>query len=516
MNDFVKIKRALLSTWDKTGLVALAEALHRGGVKMLATGGTLKAIRDAGLPCSSVEEYTGQREILGGRVKTLHPKIFAGLLARRDVKEDIASLRSDNIDTIDLVVLNLYPFAETVARQGSSDAENIEMIDIGGPSMIRAAAKNHEYVTVLTSPRQYGEFLSMWEEQGGLTRAQRRQFASAAYARTRDYDIDVSAYFAGQSLFPESLVASYVLEGSLRYGENPHQPAALYRERTSDPTVPSLLNAEILAGKELSYNNYTDLEAALELVLEFDTPFACVLKHANPCGAATADTLAEAYRQALEADPISAYGSILGFNRVIDVETARAINDTKFVECVLAPGYEPEALGSMKAKKQRRILALPAITNRSYPPRTYRFLRGGLLAMTPDVCDEPDLVPVSDVRPTAAQEKSLRFAWKVAKHVKSNAIVLAQGTRTVGIGGGQTSRVDAVKIACERAGAMAKGAALASDAFFPMPDGPQIAVDAGVTSFIQPGGSKQDEAVFEVVRKAGVCMVTTGRRHFRH
>jgi phosphoribosylaminoimidazolecarboxamide formyltransferase/IMP cyclohydrolase len=516
MSDVIKIRRALLSTWDKTGLAPLAEALHRGGVRLLATGGTLKAIRDAGLACDSVEEYTGQKEILGGRVKTLHPKIFAGLLARRDVKEDMVSLKADGIDTIDLVVVNLYPFADTVARAGSTDAENVEMIDIGGPSMIRAAAKNHAFATVLTSPKQYGEFLSIWDEQGGLTLEQRRRFAAAAYAHTRDYDIDVAVYFGSDSLFPETLVPSYALEGALRYGENPHQPAALYRERRVDVSIPSLLNAEILAGKELSYNNYTDLEAALDLVLEFETPFACVLKHANPCGAATADTLAEAYRQALEADPISAYGSILGFNRVIDMETAAAINDTKFVECVLAPGYEPEALESMKTKKQRRILALPAISNRSYPRRTYRFLRGGLLAMTPDVCDEPDLVAVSDVKPTAAQEKSLRFAWKIAKHVKSNAIVLAQGTRTVGIGGGQTSRVDAVKIACERAGAMAKGAALASDAFFPMPDGPQIAIDAGVTSFIQPGGSKQDEAVFDVVRKAGVCMVTTGRRHFRH
>jgi phosphoribosylaminoimidazolecarboxamide formyltransferase/IMP cyclohydrolase len=252
------------------------------------------------------------------------------------------------------------------------------------------------------------------------------------------------------------------------------------------------------------------------MTLEFDQPFACVVKHANPCGAATADTLAEAYTRALEADPVSAYGSILGFNRPMDMDTARAVHETKFVECILAPDYAPEALELLKKKKQRRILQLPAMAQRSYPVRTYRHIRGGLLAMTPDFYEEASLTPISDRRPTAEEEASLRFAWSIVKHVKSNAIVLVQGTRTVGICGGQTSRVDAVKIACERAGAQAKGAVLASDAFFPMPDGPQIAVDAGVTAFIQPGGSKKDEEVFEVIRKAGVCMVTTGRRHFRH
>jgi len=516
MTDIVKIQRALLSTWDKSGLVPLAEALQRGGVRLLATGGTLKAIREAGIECDAVEEYTGQKEILGGRVKTLHPKIFAGLLARRDRPDDMASLEADGVELIDLVVVNLYPFAATVARPGSTDADNIEMIDIGGPSMIRAAAKNHAYTTVLTSPAQYADFLTQFETAGGLTLQQRRAYAAAAYAHTRDYDVDVAGYFAGDGEFPQSLVLNLEQAGTLRYGENPHQGAALYRERGADPEVPSLLNAEVLSGKELSYNNYADLEAALDLVLEFETPFACVLKHANPCGAATADTLAEAYRQALEADPISAFGSILGFNRVIDMETAQEINATKFVECVLAPGYEPEALELMKKKQQRRILALPAMATRRYPPRTYKFLRGGALAMTPDAASEPELTPISEVVPTAAQEQSLRFAWKIVKHVKSNAIVLAQGTRTVGIGGGQTSRVDAVKIACERAGAAARGAVLASDAFFPMPDGPQHAIDAGVAAFIQPGGSKQDEVVFETVRKAGVCMVTTGRRHFRH
>jgi phosphoribosylaminoimidazolecarboxamide formyltransferase/IMP cyclohydrolase len=516
MSAPVPIRRALFSTWDKTGLIPLARALAAGSVELLATGGTLKALREAGIACTSVEDSTGQKEILGGRVKTLHPKVFAGILARRDRPDDMASLAEDDVTPIDLVVVNLYPFRATAARPDATDGDKIEMIDIGGPSMIRAAAKNFAFTTVLTSPGQYGDFLAQWERAGGLTLEERRAYAAAAFAHTRDYDVDVAGYFAGQSVFPPSLVLGYHRESSLRYGENPHQPAALYRETSAGGPVPSLLDAEILAGKELSYNNYTDLEAALELVLEFDTPFACVLKHANPCGAATADTLAEAYRQALEADPISAYGSILGFNRIIDMETAQAIDATQFVECVLAPGYEPAALELMKKKKQRRILALPALAHRTYPPLTYRFLRGGLLAMCPDVAHEPELAPVSDLRPTSAQEASLRFAWKVVKHVKSNAIVLAQGTRTVGIGGGQTSRVDAVKIACERAGASARGAALASDAFFPMPDGPEIAIAAGVTAFIQPGGSKQDEVVFEAVRKAGVCMVTTGRRHFRH
>jgi phosphoribosylaminoimidazolecarboxamide formyltransferase/IMP cyclohydrolase len=516
MSTDVKIKRALLSTWDKTGLVPLAQALHRGGVALLATGGTLKALREAKIPCTSVEEVTGQKEILGGRVKTLHPVIFAGLLARRDRPEDRASLAADGVEPIDLVVVNLYPFRATRERADATDADKIEMIDIGGPSMIRAAAKNFAFATVLTSPDQYGDFLTQWESAGGLTPEQRRAYAAAAFAHTRDYDVDVADYFGGEALFPPSLVLRYSQAGALRYGENPHQPAALYGEVGAPASVPSLLQAKILSGKELSYNNYTDLEAALDLVLEFDTPFACVLKHANPCGAATAGSLAEAYRQALEADPVSAFGSILGFNRVIDFETAQAVNDTKFVECVLAPGYEPAALELMKKKKQRRILELPALANRQYPPRMYKFLRGGLLAARPDVAEEPDLTPVSGVVPTPEQEASLRFAWKIVKHVKSNAIVLARGTRTVGIGGGQTSRVDAVRIACERAGVAARGAVLASDAFFPMPDGPEIAIDSGVAAFIQPGGSKQDEVVFETIRQAGVCMVTTGRRHFRH
>ena len=516
MSSEVRIRRALLSTWDKTGLVPLAQALHRRGVALLATGGTLKALRDAKIPCTSVEEVTGQKEILGGRVKTLHPTIFAGILARRDRKGDMDSLAADAVIPIDLVVVNLYPFRATLGRADATDADKIEMIDIGGPSMIRAAAKNFAFATVLTSPDQYGEFLAQWEAEGGLTLGQRRSYAAAAFAHTRDYDVDVARFFEGESILPPSLVLHYAQASALRYGENPHQPAALYAEVGARASIPSLLQAEILSGKELSYNNYTDLEAALDLVLEFDTPFACVLKHANPCGAATADTLAKAYRQALEADPVSAFGSILGFNRVMDFETAQAVNDTKFVECVLAPGYEPAALELMKKKKQRRILALPALANRLYPPRMYKFLRGGLLAARPDVAEEPDLTPVSDIVPTAEQEASLRFAWKVVKHVKSNAIVLAKGTRTVGIGGGQTSRVDAVKIACERAGDAASGAVLASDAFFPMPDGPQIAIDAGVSAFIQPGGSKQDEIVFATIRSAGVCMVTTGRRHFRH
>jgi phosphoribosylaminoimidazolecarboxamide formyltransferase/IMP cyclohydrolase len=515
-NGLVGIKRALLSTWDKQGLVPLARALHARGVELCATGGTLSALKEAGLPCTAVEDLTGQKEILGGRVKTLHPVVFAGLLARRDRADDRRSLESAGIGTIDLVVVNLYPFAATAADPNRDDSDRIEMIDIGGPSMIRAAAKNHEYTTVLVSPEQYGEFLTLWERQGGLTLEQRRRLAAAAFAHTRDYDVSVSAYFDGDGTFPASLPIRLKHESSLRYGENPHQPAALYRDLDADAKVASLLDARILSGKELSYNNYADLEAALELVLEFDTPFACVLKHANPCGAATAATLAEAYRQALEADPVSAYGSILGFNRVLDLETAALVNDTLFVECVLAPGYAPEALELLKSKKQRRVLELPGLAARAFPARVIKFIRGGALVMTPDLPDQPDLTPVSALKPTAEQSESLLFAWRVVKHVKSNAIVLARGTRTVGIAGGQTSRLDAVRLACEKAGALASGSQLASDAFFPMPDGPLLALAAGVTGFIQPGGSKKDAEVFQAVKDAGVCMVTTGRRHFRH
>lgn len=518
MNDgsLVHIKRALLSTWDKQGLLPLARALHARGVELCATGGTLRTLQEAGLSCRAVEDLTGQREILGGRVKTLHPVVFAGLLARRDHADDLHSLEAAGIGTIDLVVVNLYPFALKAADPSSDDSDRIEMIDIGGPSMIRAAAKNFAYVTVLVSPEQYGGFLTLWERQSGLTLAQRRHFAGLAFAHTRDYDVSVSEYFGGGGTFPPSLPVRLKHDSSLRYGENPHQPAALYRDLDALANVASLLDARVLSGKELSYNNYADLEAALELTLEFATPFACVLKHANPCGAATAATLAEAYRQALEADPVSAYGSILGFNRLMDEDTATLVNDTNFVECILAPGYAPEALELLKKKKQRRVLELPTMAQRLYPARMIKIIRGGALVMTPDAPDEPDLAPATPVKPTPAQEASLRFAWKVAKHVKSNAIVLARGTRTVGIGGGQTSRLDAVRLACEKAGDLASGAALASDAFFPMPDGPALAIQAGVTAFIQPGGSKKDEDVFEVVRRAGVCMVTTGRRHFRH
>ncbi|MFH1686816.1 MAG: bifunctional phosphoribosylaminoimidazolecarboxamide formyltransferase/IMP cyclohydrolase [bacterium] len=523
MSDNVKIKRAIISVSDKSGVGKLAKALQEMGVEILSTGGTLKKLRDADVQAVSVSTFTGAPEIMGGRVKTLHPKIYAGLLCRRDNPDDIQLMSESDYKAIDLVVVNLYPFKRTVARPDSDEKEIIENIDIGGPSMIRASAKNFDSVVVLTDPEDYDNLLQqMQAHEGGTTFEFRRQCAAKAFAMTADYDTAIAGYFAkGKeeegAKFPQRLSLDYSFRSKLRYGENPHQQAAVYADENF--SAATLMRAQVLSGKELSYNNYGDLDATLEMLLDFEEPFACVVKHANPCGAATGTTIAAAYQAAYESDPLSAFGSIIGLNKPIDMKCAELLHETPFVECILAPGIDPEALKMLQKKKARRILVLPQIEKgRLKNQMVYKIIRGGLLTQSADdlVTLESSLKVVSERPPTSEELKSLLFGWRVVKHVKSNAILLSKGNATVGIGMGQTSRVDSTRIAVWRAGARTQGAVMASDAFFPMPDGAEVALEAGVTAVIQPGGSKGDEAVIEAVNKAGAAMVFTGNRHFKH
>lgn len=523
MSASTKIKRALISVSDKTGIVELGQALAKMGVEIISTGGTQKALRDAGLHVVSVSTFTGSPEVMEGRVKTLHPKIHGGILFRRGNSTDVEQLEQLDSKPIDLIVVNLYPFRETLRKSEVDEHEIIENIDIGGPSLLRAGAKNFESVTVVVDPGDYGELIEQMTAHSGKTTPEfRRRCAGKVYALTAEYDSAIAGYFASgkpavDELFPGNITINTTLKARLRYGENPHQHGAVYgREHKG---LASLVDAEILSGKELSYNNYNDLEACLDLLLEFDEPFSCVLKHTNPCGAASADKIAEAYRQAYDSDPLSAFGSIIGLNRPVEIDAARLLHETEFVECVLAPSYSPESLELLKKKKARRLLALPAITKRPLPEQLQlRPIRGGMLVQTEDRANVSlsDLKVVSKRAPSPAEIQSLLFAWKVVKHTKSNAIVIAKGSATVGIGMGQTSRVDSAFMAVKRAGNRAKGAVVASDAFFPMPDGVEVATAAGVTAFIQPGGSKGDEEAIAAADRAGAAMVFTGIRHFKH
>lgn len=523
MKDKVKIKRALISVSDKSGVVELAKKLDEMDVEILSTGGTMKLLKKNKIPAISVSTFTGFPEIMDGRVKTLHPKIYAGILHRRGHPEDVEQLTHVDSKSIDLVVVNLYPFKETVAKPGVTEAEAVENIDIGGPTMIRAAAKNFESVVVVVDPSDYGELLSKLDAMNGATDMTFRKTCSAkAFAMTADYDTAISGYFSkSKSLAPGAFSGAldlhYLHKMDLRYGENPHQTAALYED--PDFRSVTLLRAQILAGKELSYNNYNDLESCLDMILEFAEPFACVVKHSNPCGAATGKTLADAYKAAYESDPLSAYGSIIGLNKEVDLETAHQLHETPFVECILAPNYSKDALELLTKKKARRLLALPEISvGKAKGLHNYRFIQGGLLAQSVDDAEikANDLKIVTKNAPSKKEISDLLFAWKVVKHTKSNAIVLAKNGATVGIGMGQTSRVDSSFLAVKRAGERTKGAVMASDAFFPMPDGLEVAVSAGVTSVIQPGGSKGDEEVIKAADMAGVSMVFTGIRHFKH
>jgi phosphoribosylaminoimidazolecarboxamide formyltransferase/IMP cyclohydrolase len=521
------IRRALLSVSDKTGLVELARALADLGVELISTGGTHKALKQAGLAVRDISEVTGFPEILDGRVKTLHPRVHAGILAVRGNPQHTATLERQGIAPIDLVVCNLYPFEAAVARPGSTDEEIIENIDVGGPSMVRAAAKNFHDVAVVTDPSQYAGLLAELRANGGaLTLATRERLAAAAFARTAAYDTAISTYFATRASgadWPPVLGLHFERRLALRYGENPHQRAAFYVEPGCRHAC--VATAETLHGKELSYNNLLDLDSAFNLVREFAGPAAVVIKHNNPCGAAVGATLEEAFRKAYDGDPQSAYGGVLGFNREVDEATAYQITEpNRFVECVICPGYSDAAFHLLTTrptwKKNVRILRTGPLRDAPVQARTLDFRRvdGGLLVQTRDVPanDFAEAKVVTRRSPTEAELADLRFAWLVCKHVKSNAIVLARDSMVVGAGAGQMSRVDSVHIAARKAGERVRGSVLASDAFFPFRDNIDEAARAGVTAIVQPGGSLRDQDSITACDEHGLAMVCTGVRHFRH
>ena len=520
------IRRALLSVSDKSGLLDLARALAGYNVELISTGGTRKALADAGLTVRDIAEVTGFPEMLDGRVKTLHPLVHGGILAIRDNPQHMATVQQHGIGLIDLVVCNLYPFEATVAKPGSSHEEIIENIDIGGPSMVRSAAKNYHDVAIVTDPSQYAAVLEeLRAHNGSLTLALRERLAAAAFARTAAYDRAISAYFAGRETsqeWPAFLDLRFERKLALRYGENPHQKAAFYVE----PGVRHACvgNAEQLHGKELSYNNILDLDSAFNLVREFDTPAAVVIKHNNPCGSSAADTLVEAFKKAYEGDPLSAYGGVLGFNREVDEATAQQITEpNRFIECVIAPSYSEAAFHLLTTrpswKKNVRLLRTgPIESGGAARSLDFRRVDGGLLVQTRDVeaDDFAQAKVVTKRAPTEAEMTDLRFAWRVCKHVKSNAIVLAKGGMLVGVGAGQMSRVDSVHIATRKAGERVSGSVLASDAFFPFRDNVDEAARAGVTAIVQPGGSMRDQDSIQACDEHGLAMVFTGVRHFRH
>jgi len=519
------IRRALLSVSDKTGLVEFATELHtKYGVELIATGGTRKLLADAGLPVKDVSELTGFPEILDGRVKSLHPAIFAGLLAKRSNPEHMATLIEHNLPEIDLVVCNLYPFEATVAKPGVTEAEAIENIDIGGPCMIRAAAKNFESVAVVTCDEHYGYVLGiMHGHSGSLPREVRLSLAANAFREIARYDRAIATYINEQAGLEDSTFRAYLgieftKKQHLRYGENPHQKAIFYDEHPT-PTRPCVANAEQLHGKELSYNNILDLDSALNFVREFTSPAAIVVKHNNPCGAATASTLADAFSLAWDGDPLSAFGGILAFNQTVDDATAKAImTGERFVECIIAPEYSEAALTLLKVwKKNVRLLRTGSLTG-GPQGLDYRRVDGGLLVQTRDVgADDILKWEVKTKRPPTQKEKdALWFAWLACKHVKSNAIVLAKGTQIVGVGAGQMSRVVSVEIAVKKAAERSNGSVLASDAFFPFPDNVELAAAAGITAIVQPGGSVNDALAIQACDAHGIAMMFTGVRHFRH
>jgi phosphoribosylaminoimidazolecarboxamide formyltransferase/IMP cyclohydrolase len=514
------VARALLSVSDKTGLVELGKGLAALGVELVASGGTAAALRDAGLAVVDVAELTGSPEMLGGRVKTLHPKVHGGILARRDLADDRADLEANAIGPIDLVVVNLYPFEATVARPDVPYEEAIEKIDIGGPSMVRSAAKNHEYVGVVSDPADYAAVLVELQDAGGLSRATRRRLALKAFRATASYDAAIQGWLAGrleeqgEDPFPERLVVGLPRAATLRYGENPHQAAALYG---------GFLDAvHPLHGKELSFNNLVDVQAALALILDFDPAdrtVAAILKHNTPCGVGAGDSPAEAYRRAFETDPDSPFGGIIVCNRPFDLALAEAVDEI-FTEVLVAPGFDDDALALLRKKKNRRLLTFDA-ARLDAGQIEWRRVYGGFLLQEPDVSvgELEGAKVVTKAQPDAEQRTALDFAWRTVKHVKSNAIVFADANRTLGIGGGATSRVDAVHNAVAKAGRVGlslEGSVLASDAFFPFPDGLEAAVEAGARAVIQPGGSNRDALVIEAADRLGIPMIFTGVRHFRH
>jgi phosphoribosylaminoimidazolecarboxamide formyltransferase/IMP cyclohydrolase len=515
------IKRALISVSDKTGVLDLAKELNKNGVEIISTGGTAKLLRENNIPVKEVSDYTGFPEMLDGRVKTLHPKIHGGLLALRDNQEHMQTISKADIGLIDMVVVNLYPFEKVIQNPKVSIEEVIENIDIGGPAMLRSAAKNYRFVAVVSNPYRYSQIIDeLRKNKGALPEELMRDLAVEVYARTSEYDRMISTFLKdrfsvikGPENFPKDITFNFEKIQDLRYGENPHQKAAFYKEKNCNY---GLANLKQLQGKELSFNNILDLNAALELAKEFSRPAAVIVKHNNPCGAAEDDTLEKAYLNAWRCDKLSAFGGIIALNRKMDIKTGRAIAKSGFLECVIAPDFDAQALALFKEKKNLRILKLGGLDYES--ALDFKRVSGGLLLQDKDLAglDLNNLKVVTKKKPSRKDMDSLIFGWIVAKHVKSNAIILTQGTKTVGIGAGQMSRVDSVMIAKHKSGKAGKSLCLASDAFFPKPDAISWANKSGVKAIIQPGGSIADGEIIRACDKYKIAMVTTGIRHFRH
>jgi phosphoribosylaminoimidazolecarboxamide formyltransferase/IMP cyclohydrolase len=521
----VQVRRALLSVSDKTGIVEFARGLREIGIEILSTGGTAAAIRDAGIEVTDVSEFTGSPEILDGRVKTLHPRLHAALLARRDNPDHVATLEAEGIKPIDLVCVNLYPFERTVASAEVSEAEAIENIDVGGPTMIRAAAKNHRFVAVVVKPESYDAVLAELQESGGEVSAETRHWlANEAFAETARYDAAISRWFGFRyEAYPSHFVMPHEKFLDLAYGENPHQKAALYVEVGARSHVLSKVAKK--HGRGLSFNNVLDLDAGRKLLDEFDQPACVIVKHNNPCGVGVAENVGDAYDKALACDPLSAFGGVIVFNRPIGRALGERLHEN-FIEVLLAPAFDDDALEVLTRKEAMRILE--NTEQRDYEPRErdVKRVRGGLLVQDPDRIEETreSMRVVTKAAPSESQWADMLFAWRVCRHVRSNAIVIAKDEATLGIGAGQMSRVDSVRIAIDKArdargdeaDALLDGSVVASDAFFPFADGPQLAIDAGATALIQPGGSKRDNEVIAACDAASAAMVVTGRRHFRH
>jgi phosphoribosylaminoimidazolecarboxamide formyltransferase / IMP cyclohydrolase len=513
----VTISRALLSVSDKTGIVEFARGLAELGVEIVSTGGTARELSQAGLAVRAISDLTGFPEIMDGRVKTLHPKLYAGLLAVRDDPSHVEAAGEHDVEPVDLVCVNLYPFERTAAIRGVSDAEVVENIDIGGPTMIRAAAKNHLYAAPLVSPESYDAVLAELRETGGkLSLTTRESLAAEAFAYTARYDTAIARWFQEKREdFPPLMVRAFEKVLELPYGENPHQRAAYYAQIGARTHVLSMVSQ--VGGKQLSFNNLLDLDAARLLIREFQIPACVIIKHNNPCGVAVGSTALEAYQRAFACDPLSAYGGVICLNRRVDKVVAEAIVG-QFLEVLFAPGFEEEALEVLASKPNARLLDDRERRTANLIDPALRQVVGGMLVQDrdADLEERADMQVVSERRPTEAEWQELSFAWKVCKHVKSNAIVLSRDLATLGIGAGQMSRVDSVRIAIEKSQSELKGAVMASDAFFPFSDGPQLAMEAGITAIIQPGGSVRDPDVVDAVDAAGAAMVFTSRRHFRH
>ncbi|MEN3325737.1 MAG: phosphoribosylaminoimidazolecarboxamide formyltransferase / cyclohydrolase [Acidobacteriota bacterium] len=507
------IRRALISVSDKSGILDFARELTRFNVEIISTGGTAKSLRDAGINVRDISDITGFPEMMDGRVKTLHPRVHGGLLAIRDNADHLAALEQHGIQPIDLVVVNLYPFAETIKRDGVTREEAIEQIDIGGPAMIRSAAKNARDVAVVVSPEQYAQVIEeLNQNNGALTLNTRNTLAQKAFEHTAHYDIMVSSYLAGSSdALPDRLSWTMKKIADLRYGENPHQKAALYQTLTTG----GIANAAVLAGKEMSFNNYVDAEAAWQLVYDFEQTACAIIKHTNPAGVGIGETAADAYKKALATDPVSAFGGIVAFNRTVDAAAAEEVTKI-FTEVVIAPGYDPPALEVLRAKKNLRVIQISDVEQPAGVE--LKQIGGGMLVQTRDdhTLNPAELNVVSERKPSDDEIRALMFAWIVCKHTKSNAIVYARADQTVGVGAGQMSRVDSVKIGAMRAQLPVAGSVLASDAFFPFRDGIDEAAKHGITAVVQPGGSVRDEEVIAAANEHGLAMVFTGIRHFKH